>query len=287
MAATGVLRGLRSARTGKTGKARRAARSSAVDIGARWGLAARGVLYVLIGILALRIALGDDGGSGNEADSSGAVRELARQPWGEVLVWAVGIGLVGLAVWRFTEAVFGASGPDGAKPGKRALSAVRCVFYGFMAVSVLSFVIASKGGSGSDATSQDLTARALELPLGRWLVGFAGLVVMGIGVGVGVRAARRTFRKHLEKAKLPRGLDRTVDVLGVVGGLARGLIYTAAGVFVVSAALHYDPDEAKGMDGALRSLARTPAGPWLLILVAGGLVLFGLFSCLLARCRRV
>ncbi|HZF92910.1 DUF1206 domain-containing protein [Streptomyces sp.] len=266
-------------------RARRAANGSVVDAGARWGLVARGTIYLLIGVLALRIATG--GGGSREADSSGAVQELARQPFGEALVWAIGIGLVGMAVWRLSEAVFGASGPDGRKASKRALNAGRCVFYGFVAFSVLTFVTSSKNSEGSDATSRDLVSRALELPLGRWLVGLAGLVVLGVGVGIGVRAARRTFHKHLMKARMSRRVQRVVDVLGVTGGAARGLVYAAAGVFAVIAAVDYDPGKAKGLDGTLRAFAGTPAGPWLLALVALGLAVFGLFSIALARYRRV
>lgn len=266
-------------------RARRAANGSVVGTGARWGLVARGTIYLLIGVLALRIATGS--GGSREADSSGAVQELARQPFGEALVWAIGIGLIGMAVWRLSEALFGASGPGGRKASKRALNAGRCVFYGFVAFSVLTFVTSSKNSEGSDATSRDLTSRALELPLGRWLVGLAGLVVLGVGVGIGVRAARRTFHKHLEKARMSRRVQRVVDVLGVTGGVARGLVYAAAGVFVVIAAVDYDPGKAKGLDGTLRALAGTPAGPWLLALVALGLVVFGLFSVALARYRRV
>jgi len=266
-------------------RARRAANGSVVGTGARWGLVARGTIYLLIGVLALRIATGT--GGSREADSSGAVQELARQPFGEALVWAIGIGLIGMAVWRLSEALFGASGPGGRKASKRALNAGRCVFYGFVAFSVLTFVTSSKNSEGSDATSRDLTSRALELPLGRWLVGLAGLVVLGVGVGIGVRAARRTFHKHLEKARMSRRVQRVVDVLGVTGGVARGLVYAAAGVFVVIAAVDYDAGKAKGLDGTLRALAGTPAGPWLLALVALGLAVFGLFSIALARYRRV
>ncbi|MEV8554769.1 DUF1206 domain-containing protein [Streptomyces glaucescens] len=266
-------------------RARRAANGPVVGTGARWGLAARGALYLLIGVLALRIATGS--GGSREADSSGAVQELVRRPFGEALVWAIGIGLVGMAVWRLSEALFGASGPGGHKASKRALNAGRCVFYGFAAFSVLTFVTSSENSEGSDATSRDLTARALELPLGRWLVGLAGLVVLGIGVGIGVRAARRTFHKHLERARMSRRARRVVDVLGVTGGVARGLVYAAAGVFVVTAAWDYDAGKAKGLDGTLRALAGTPAGPWLLAAVALGLAVFGLFSVALARYRRV
>ncbi|MFE5538455.1 DUF1206 domain-containing protein [Streptomyces sp. NPDC056492] len=254
------------------------------EVTARCGLLARGVLYALIGLLALRVAFGDAGGE--EADREGALRELVGKPFGGVLVWAVGGGLVCMMLWRLSEAVFGAAGPDGGKPLKRLASAGRSVFYAAAAFSVLSF--AAGGGSGSgDQKSRDVTARALELPAGQWLTGAAGLGIAVAGVVIAVQAARRTFRKHLAMGGVP-GWGRTgVDVLGVGGGLARGAVFAAAGSFVVYAAVRYDPGRAKGVDDTLRSFAGTAAGPWLLVAVAVGLMLFGAFSWAMARWREV
>ncbi|MEU6084666.1 DUF1206 domain-containing protein [Streptomyces sp. NPDC047108] len=265
-------------------RAQQAANSSAMEAAARWGLAARGVLYFLIGALALRIAFGD---SGEQADRGGALEELYTQPLGALLVWAVGIGLAGMAVWRLSEALVGASGPDGRKAHKRLLSAVRAAFYAFVAYSVLSFAAGEKGSGSSDAQSRDVTARALELPGGQWLVGIAGLAVAGAGIWIGVRAALRKYHKHLKRSSMSRRSRRAVDVLGVAGGIARGAVFTLAGSFVAQAAMDYDPDEAKGFDDTLRVFADTPAGPWLLAAVAAGLALFGLFSFAMARWRRV
>ncbi|UCM87460.1 DUF1206 domain-containing protein [Streptomyces marincola] len=275
MGTSAVLRG-RSA-------ARRAARSSPMNAAARWGLAARGTLYLLIGALALSIAFGGD----EQADRGGALRELASRPFGEFLIWAVGVGLVGMALWRLSEAAFGASGPDGRKKHKRAMSGARAVFYGVIAYSVLSFAAGEQGSGSSDEQSRDVTAQALGLPGGQWLVAGAGLAIAGAGVWIGVRALRRSFHKDLKRAEMPQGARRAVDVLGVTGGVARGAFFAAAGAFAVRAAADYDPDEAKGMDDTLRTFADTPAGPWLLVAMAVGLALFGLFSFALARWRRV
>ncbi len=254
------------------------------EITARCGLLARGVLYVLVGVLALRVAFGDSGGK--EADRQGALQELAGKPFGSVLVWAVGIGLVCMMLWRLSEAVFGAAGPDGGKPLKRLAAAGRTVFYGVVAFSVLSFAAGSGGHSG-DQQSRDATARALELPAGQWLVGAAGLGIAIAGVVIGVQAARRTFRKHLAMGGVSESVRKAVDFLGVAGGLARGVLFAAAGGFVVYAAVRFDPAQAKGMDDTLRSFTATPAGPWLLVVVAVGLMLFGAFSWAMARWREV
>ncbi|KOG46034.1 membrane protein [Streptomyces virginiae] len=235
------------------------------EVTARCGLLARGVLYVLVGVLALRVAFGDSGGK--EADRQGALQELAGKPFGSVLVWAVGIGLVCMMLWRLSEAVFGAAG-------------------GVVAFSVLSFA-AGGGGHSGDQQSRDATARALELPAGQWLVGAAGLGIAIAGVVIGVQAARRTFRKHLAMGGVSESVRKAVDFLGVAGGLARGVLFAAAGGFVVYAAVRFDPAQAKGMDDTLRSFTATPAGPWLLVVVAVGLMLFGAFSWAMARWREV
>ncbi|MFD0375849.1 DUF1206 domain-containing protein [Streptomyces sp. NPDC127112] len=257
---------------------------AAVAAAARCGLATRGVLYVVVGALALRIAFG---AGGNAADRTGALAELAGQPFGRVLVWAVGIGLVAMALWRCSEVLFGSAGPDGRKPAKRVAAAARTVFYAVTAFSALSFAAGRGGGRSSDEQSRDVTAQLLAVPAGPWLVGLAGLGIAVGGIVVVVGAARLTFREQMETGRLPRGARRAVDVLGVVGGVARGAVFTAAGAFLVHAAVSYDPRKAKGVDDTLRSFAQTPAGPWLLVAVATGLLLFGVFSWAMAAWPRV
>ncbi|GGW46338.1 DUF1206 domain-containing protein [Streptomyces xantholiticus] len=264
--------------------ARRVANGSVVESAARWGFAARGVIYLLVGVLALHIAFGD---GGRQADRGGALAELSEQPFGSLLLWTLGAGLVGMALWRLSEALFEPGGADDHKMGKRLLSVGRCLFYAFVAYSVLAFAAGESGSGSSDKQSQDVTARALELPAGQWIVGVAGAGVVVAGGWVAVRAALRKYGKHLKRGAMSRRARRFVDVTGVGGGVARGLLFAAVGVFVVRAAISYEPDRVKGFDDTLRSFAGTPAGPWLLVLVAAGLVLFGFFSFCMARWRRV
>nr|WP_203614495.1 DUF1206 domain-containing protein [Streptomyces sp. SID13726] len=271
------------AQTGRI-EARRAARGSVTEGAARAGLAARGVIYLLVGVLALQVAFGD---GKRQADRGGALAALSDKPFGSVVLWALGIGLVGMAVWRLSEALFGSAGADGRKPHKRLLAAVRCVFYAFVAYSVLSFAVGSGGGGSSDKQSQDITARALGVPAGQWLVGAAGAGVAVAGVWIAVQAVRRSFHDELKLAEMGRRVRRLVDVTGVGGGAARGVVFAAAGAFAVRAAVDYEPKKAKGLDDTLRSFADTPLGPWLLVCVAAGLVLFGMFSFAMARWRRV
>ncbi|MER7900543.1 DUF1206 domain-containing protein [Streptomyces sp. NPDC096046] len=266
-------------------RARRMARGSMTEGAARAGFAARGVIYLLVGALALQIAFGD---TGRQADRGGAVQELAQKPFGAVLLWALGIGLVGMALWRLSEALFGSIGKDGRSARKRLMAAVRFAFYVFVAYSVLSFAISRhQSGGNSDQQSRDATARALEIPAGQWLVGAAGVAIVAVGGWIAVRAVMRKYHDKLRLGQMSHRTRQLVDVTGVAGGAARGLVFAVAGVFAVRAAVDYEPDQAKGLDDTLRSLAETPLGPWLLVCVAAGLVLFGVFSFAMARWRRV
>lgn len=261
-----------------------------VEAGGRAGFVARGVIYFLVGVLALRIAFdsGEKGG-GKQADRGGALSEIAQKPFGSVLLWVLGGALVGMVLWRLSEAAFGAAGPDGRKATKRLASAGRAVFYAFVSYSVLMFAAGDRGsGSGSgDAQSKDVTADVLGMPGGRWLVGAAGAVVAGTGLWIAGRAALRKFHKHLRTGEMSPLARRTVDITGVLGGISRGLVFAVAGGFAVAAAVKARSGEAKGMDDTLRSFSTTPAGPWLLALIAVGLAAFGLFSCANARWRRI
>ncbi|NNN29924.1 DUF1206 domain-containing protein [Streptomyces sp. S3(2020)] len=276
-----------SAPTGRI-TARRPARRSATEGAARAGLVARGVIYLLVGLLALRIAFG---GGDRQADRGGALAELSDKPFGAVLLWALAVGVVCMALWRLSEVLFGSVGPDGRKARKRLLAGARFVFYAFVAYSVVSFAAGSGssggGGGSSDKQSKDVTAKVLDLPAGQWIVGAAGAGIAVAGVWLAARAVMRSYRDKFKLGEMSPRVRRLVDVTGVGGGAARGLVFAAAGAFAVRAAVDYEPDKAKGLDDTLRSFAETPLGPWLLALVAAGLVLFGLFSFAMARWRRV
>ncbi len=270
------------------GQARRAADSTAMAVAARAGFAARGLIYLLVGVIALRIAWGGDGG-GRQADRGGALGELADKPFGAALLWAVGAALAGMALWRLSEAVVGGAGPDGTKPAKRAAAAARCVFYAFVSFSVLAYAAGDKGsGSGSsDRRTHDVTATVLTWPAGPWLVGAAGAAVVITGLWIAVRAARKKFRRHLRTEAMSPRARQVTDVLGVAGGTARGAVFAVAGVFALVAAVQHRPGKAKGMDDTLRAFRDLPAGPWLLALIALGLAAFGVFSWCNARWRAV
>ena len=248
----------------------------------RAGFVARGVVYVLVGALALRIAFGD---GGPQADRQGALQQVAAQPFGKVMLWMLVVGFGCMAIWRGSRALL-SKGPKN-KVGSRLLDGGRAVFYGFVCWGTASFAAGSGGSSGSDAKSRDWTASALKLPGGQVLVGLAGGVLIGVGVTLAVRAVMRHFLRKLETGNMSRRVRQVVTGLGVAGGAARGAVFAGVGVFVLVAAVRFDPHQAKGMDATLRTFAHTPVGPWLLVAVAVGLVLFGGFSFASARWRRL
>jgi hypothetical protein len=264
-----------------TANARQAANSSGMDRLARLGLVSRGVIYLVIGVLAVLLAFGNKGG---ETDQRGAIQELSRQTGGFVLVLIVAVGLVCYALWRLSEAAFGVAG-EGNKAGPRAQSLIRGLVYAFLAVS--AFTILVQGRQKSQAKQQQsYTARFMHYPAGRWAVGLLGVVIVVVGGVLVYEGLSRKFEKYFKLGEMSAGARKTTEFLGTVGTAARGLVFGVAGVLLVVAAVQFDPKKARGIDGALRTLRDTPFGPWLLLAVALGLVMFGLFGLCEARWRR-
>lgn len=264
---------------------RRASSSTLFQVLARAGIVARGLMYLLVGYLAVRIAFGQGGTS---ADRQGALRTVAQDTGGTVVLWLLAVGFAGLAMWHFTEAVKGQAGPDGRTVGKRLAALARGVFYAAVCSSTVTFVVGSGGPGSSDKKSQDLTGTAMhEVPGGRWLVLLVGLGFVAGGIGLAANALRRDFEKQLKTWQMSARTRAAVEALGMVGRSTRALVFAAAGAFLVYAAVTFDPGKAKGVDGTLRQFARTAAGPWLLVLVALGLVVVGLYSFCEARWRRL
>ncbi|MFE5854318.1 DUF1206 domain-containing protein [Streptomyces sp. NPDC056500] len=258
----------------------RSAEKETLTAAGRAGFIARGVVYVLIGMLAIRIAVG----SGGQADRQGALREIAVQPFGKTMLWALVVGFAAMALWRGSRAVL--TRGRHRKAGSRVVDGGRAIFYAAVCWGTAKYA-AGGGQSSGNAQSQDWTASALKLPYGQELVGAGGCVLIGIGTVLAVKAAMRRFLRDLDTGAMSHRTKQVVTALGVGGGVARGMVFAAAGIFILVAAIRFDPQEAKGMDATLRSFAQTPAGPWLLVAVAIGLILFGVFSFASARWRRL
>jgi hypothetical protein len=249
---------------------------------ARAGLAARGVLYILIGWVAILVAFGQ---GSHEADQQGALQLLAGQPYGLVLLWLLGVGFAGYALWRLSEAAFGVTG-EGNGAGPRLKSLARALIYAFFAYLTFK-VIAGSGGGSQTQKQQDLTATVMHHPGGQWLVGIAGLAIVIAGLVLVLEGIRRKFLKYLRVAEMSPRTRRLVERLGMVGTAARGAVFALAGVLVIEAAVTYQPAKAGGIDKALLTLRNQPFGEVLLILAALGLIIFGVYGLCEARWRRV
>ena len=266
---------------GATRTARRASDSPAAHFLARAGLTARGVIYILVGWVALLVALGQ---SSREADQQGALQLLAGKSYGLVSLWLLGIGFAAYALWRLSEAAFGVTGePPGAGPRLKSLA--RAVIYAGLAY--LTFTVISGTASSQSRRQQDMTATAMQHPACRWLVGLAGLIIVSCGLVLVFEGARRKFMKYLRAAQMSARMRRVVELFGVTGTIARGLVFALAGVLVIDAAITHKASQSGGIDKALLTLRAQPFGEFLMILAALGLVVFGVYGLCEARWRRV
>jgi Domain of Unknown Function (DUF1206) len=272
----------RPVRVGSAG--RQAANSRAMSMLARAGLASRGLMYGLIGVIAVQIALGS---THRQADRSGALRLVAATPLGSVILWLLVIGFAGLTLWRLSEALWGAAGPDGHKASQRFIRLCKAVIYGFVTWGILKFALGLGAPASTNKQSRDLTATAFKHAGGQYAVAIAGIIFTGIGLYLAYQAYRERFLRDMRMASASPRTRRVVAWIGKIGGIARGAVFITIGIFLVVAAVDAKPGQAKGIDSALVTLAHTPLGPWLLGAVAVGLVLFGIFSCCEARWRQV
>ncbi len=261
---------------------RRASDSRPLEMLARFGLAARAVIYLIIGWLGIEMALGH---RANEADQRGAFAEIAHHPFGLVLLSLLGVGFAGYAVWRLSEAITD-DAPDRGDAHPRAKSLIRGVVYAGLAVSTFLFV-AGSSRQGQAQQQKTLTGRVMHHDLGRWLVGLVGLVVIVVGIAMVADGIRRKFLRELDLRGRSASTRRTIEVLGVVGNVARGIVIALTGALVLDAAIAYDPNKSGGLDGALRTLANRPYGPYLLGFSALGLIGFGAYGLAAARWEKI
>jgi Domain of Unknown Function (DUF1206) len=262
-------------------RARRASDTPAAHGLARAGLVARGVIYILIGWVAILVALGH---SSHEADQQGALQLLAGKPYGLVSLWLLGIGFGAYALWRLSEAAYGVAG-DGKRAGPRLRALGGAVVYAGLAY--LTFRVISGTQGSQSGQQQDITARVMQHAGGRWLIGIVGLIIVIVGLVLAMDGLRRKFMKYLRTSEMTPKTRAIVGRLGVIGTVARGVVVALAGVGVMDAAISHNPASSGGIDKALLTLRNEPAGPILLILVALGLVIFGIYGLCEARWRRV
>jgi Domain of Unknown Function (DUF1206) len=268
-----------------TYEARKAAQSPWARGLARWGLISKGALYLLVGGIAMNVAIG---GAGRLEDRKGALAAAAEGWLGRLLVAVIAVGLAGYAFWRLAEALLGRPLEGGEEEGwaKRLGLVARGLWYlGLCGIALA--VLAGANEQGGSRQEDRVTARVLELPLGRWIVAAVGLGILG-AAGFNVwRGVTASFRKNLKLRKLGDMEDRAFTIIGGIGYVARGVVFGLIGLFLVRAAYQYDPKEAVGLDGALSEVVQQPYGTTLLGIVAGGLIAYGLFCFVEARYREV
>ena len=268
-----------------TGAADRAGNSDTLEHLARIGLVAYGVVHLLIAWLAVQLAWGV-GGSSAQADQGGALATLAQQPFGTVLLWVVALGMVALAVWQAAEALrwrgdLSASGDARKEAAVKVVKSVaKAVVYAAIAVLAVRY---ATGGGQSGGQQQQTAAGIFGLPAGRWLVGLIGLVIVGIGAYLVHKGLTKRFLQEIDLREAPAKATRLVTRLGQAGYPAKGIAFGLVGALLVWAAVTYDPADASGLDGALRSILSVPFGQWLLTLVALGIAAFGAFCLVRAR----
>ena len=268
-------------------KTRRAANNPALIFLGRFGYAARGVVYIIIGLLAALAALGN---GGTTTDRKGAVETIYHQPFGQVLLGLVTIGLVGYAIWKFIAAIADTQGKGHEPKGiaSRLVYVGIGVSYATLALAALQLLLGSGNtGKSSDNNAQDWTAKLLQQPFGVILVIIIALVVLGVSGFQFYQAYKAKFKKHLELGQMAGSAQEWTVRFGRFGYAARGVVFGIVGIFLIVAALQKNPGQAKGLGGALQELSQQPYGQVLLGVVAIGLIAFGLFSLAEARYRRM
>ncbi len=261
----------------------KAARSHGFEWLARAGFVARGLIYGIIGILAIKLAVGS---GGKTADQQGALRTIARQPFGKVLLIVVAIGLGGYALWRLVHALLG-HGPEGSDSGFDRIAAFGSglAYAGLCAIAVE--ILLGSGSSGSSGSAQKTAAGVFGWPGGTLLVGIAGALSVGVGLYQGYRGVSKDFLKDLKTEQMSPRAREWIEWIGSFGYLARMVVFGLVGVFLIRAAIEFNPNKAVGLDGALAKLANASYGPFLLGIVAAGLIAFGAHSLGEARYRRI
>jgi len=265
---------------------RRAANSPWVERLARLGYLAKGVVYAVVGVLALQVALGT---GGKTTDTQGALATLAQSSAGTALLAVVAVGLVGYVLWRVVQAWMDPDG-KGSKPKglvQRGGYLLSAAVHASLAVAAFRLVLGKGGGGkGGEQSTQEWTARLMSQPFGQALVATVGIAIAALGVWQAYKAWKEKFLEKLQLRGLRPEQERWTVRISKLGIAARGVVFLMVGLFLVQAALTANPRRAHGLDGALETLAAQPFGDVLLALVAAGLVAYALYMAVEARYRR-
>jgi hypothetical protein len=251
---------------------------------ARLGYASKALVYAIVGGLATAAAMNR---GGRVTDTSGALRVILRQPYGHMLLIVLTIGLCGYAVWRLMDAFMD---PDrhGTSFGGLVIrigNVIRGAIYGTLGIEAFRLSRGLRRPGGDEA--ELWAARFMDLPLGEWLVGLAGVVIAVYGASQVIGSLKPGMHKSLDLSAIPRGLRAALMNVSRFGVGARGVIIAAAGTFLVRAALERDPSEAAGTRESILELAGAVNGRWLLAAIGTGLIAYSIHQAIQAWCRRI
>jgi hypothetical protein len=248
---------------------------------ARAGLVARGVVYLIIGVLALELALGEGGKATNQ---TGALKTISEQSFGGLMLVLLAIGLAGYSLWRLLRAAIGHGAEQRDSTGDRIAALASGIAYGVLAITAVKILTESGAGSG---TPKQPTGGVLDWPAGEVIVAIAGAIMIGVGIYQAYKGLAKKFLEDANTGEMSEGVQKAYTALGVFGHVARAVIFALIGYGLIKAAVDYNPKQAIGLDGALRELADASYGPVLLAAVALGLAGFALYSIVDSRYRKV
>jgi hypothetical protein len=249
---------------------------------ARLGFVSKAVIYAVVGGLALAAAAR---AGGRVTDTSGALRFILRQPYGQALLIVLAVGLCGYALWRLLDAYVD---PDrhGRTVGGlvvRIGHAIRGGVYGVLGMEAFRLANGLRGSNGREA--QLWTARIMDFPFGDWLIGLAGLIIFGVGASEVLWSLKAKMDTSLDLTRIPRELRHAAINVSRFGVGARGVIIAVLGMFLVKAALDHDPSEVHGTRQSMLELANAVSGRWMLAAIGAGLIAYAIDQALHARCR--
>jgi fumarate reductase subunit D len=254
------------------------------EVLARAGFVSRGVIYGIVGVLALKLAIG---AGGKATDQGGALKTIAHQPFGKVMLIVVAIGLAGYSLWRLLHALLG-HGPEKSDDAFDRVAALGSgIAYGVICAIAVKILLEPGSGKGTSGSTPKAAGGVLGWPAGVWLVGLAGAVVVGVALFQAYRGVTTDFLKDAKTERMGETTRRWYTRIAIVGHLARTVVFGLIGVFLIKAAVDYNPSKAVGLDGALAKLVNQSYGSVLLGVVASGLVAFALYSLADARYRRI
>lgn len=251
---------------------------------ARFGYASKGVVYLIAGLFTARAAFGL---GGKATDKNGALLAILAEPFGKVMLAVIGIGLIGYILLRFVQALLDPEhkGSDAKGIAQRIGYVLSGLFYIGLAASSLRLAGGFSANTGDQSPS--LVARVFEVPLGRWLVGIAGLIVIAGGLYQLYKAYSADFSEHLRWNSMSPSEQTGASWLGRIGLAARGIVQLLVGLFLAQAALLFDASKVQGSGDALQSLAHPPFGLWTVGVVALGLAAYGVYMLAAAKYSRI